>query len=141
MNPREAGCRAQELQGRVDRLMQHVRPEFGPDHVCHEVEMCHDMILRSFFAALLCGSSRPDAPTVWALFEERVPAGLLGEPMILQEQEFLSHPLSGTPTALLLKVRLFHTTGPWAELVRAVRARLTEDERQVLWLVELALER
>ncbi len=141
MNLREAYGRAQELQGRMDRLMRDVRPEFGPDHVCHEVEMCHDVIFRSFFAALLCGSTLPDTPTVWALFEERVPAGLLGDPAILQEQEFLSHPLSGTPTALLLKIRLFHTTGPWAELVRAVRAGLTEDERQVLWLVELALER
>ena len=141
MDLKQTVIRSQELRAGVDRLMQNVRPSVDSDHPVYEVEMCHDAALRGFFAGLLIDSPIAASASVWPLLEERVPADLLNHPRIQQQKEYLSRPLACTPTELLTRMNLFNEKGPWAEVQRVVQQNLTPDQRGVLLLVEMALER
>jgi hypothetical protein len=137
----ENGLRARELLAEVDRFMRNVRPDVDPDHPAYVVEQDHDALLRMFFAGLLIDRSIDDPVSVWSLLEACVPGTLLRDPRVQQEQEYLSRPLAGTPTAVLTRLHLMHHAGPWFEVQRAVRAGLSDDQRNVLLLVDLVLER
>jgi hypothetical protein len=135
----ETVTRAELLRAEVDRFMRNVRPEFAPEHPLHSVDRGYDAILRGFFAHLLIDSPFADPESVWPLLEARVRAELLNDPQIQQEKQFLSQPLVGTPAELLMRIKLCNEKSAWAEVHRAVRASLTEEQRGVLFLVETAL--
>ncbi len=138
---RETVIQSEKVRADVDRLMQNVRPEGGPESPIYEIEMGHAVILSAFFAGLLIDSPIADSPIVWPLLEARAPAELLSDPRIQEQKEYLCRPLDSTPTSLLMKVRLLNDTGPWAALDRAIRASQTPDQSRVLWFLEMALER
>jgi hypothetical protein len=139
MDLRQAALRAQKLQADVDRLMQNVLPDVGSDHPVYPVEMCHDALLRPFIAGLVIDSPASDSQTVWPLLEARVPAELLSDAQVQQEKEFLSRPLACTPTALLMRIRLLNDKSTWASIDRHIRANHTPEQKQVLFLIEIAL--
>lgn len=141
MNAREAGLQAQRLLEDVDRFLRNVRPEVEPGHPVYRAEQDHGALLRMFLAGLLIDRPIDGEMSVWSLLEAGVPAALLSDPRVRQEEDYLSRPLAGTPTAVLTRLHLMNHEGPWFELQRAVRARLSDDQRNVLVLVDLALER
>ena len=133
--------RARKLLADVDRFMRNVRPDVDPDHATYVVEQDHGALLRMFFAGLLVDRGIDDETSVWSLLEACVPGELVSDPRVQQEKEYLSRPLAGTPTTVLTRLHLMNHKGPWFELHQAVRARLSNQERNVLLLVDLALER
>jgi hypothetical protein len=141
MNLRDTNLRARKVLADVDRFMRDVRPEVAPDHPVHQVEEDHGALLRMFFAGLLVDRGIDDETSVWSLLEACVPGELVSDPRVQQEKEYLSRPLAGTPTTVLTRLHLMNHKGPWFELQQAIRARLSDQERNVLLLVDLALER
>ena len=133
--------RARKLLADVDRFMRNVRPDVEPDHYAYRVEQDHAALLRMFLARLLIDRPFDKAVTVWSLLEATVPDHLLSDPCVQKEKEYLSRLLAGTPTAVLTRLHLMNHEGPWFELQRAVRSGLSDDQRNLLLLVDLALER
>lgn len=138
---RETQLRARKLLADVDRFMRNVRPDFEPDHLAYAVELDHAALLRMFFARLLIDRPFDETTTPWALLEASVPAAYLSDPKVQSEREYLSRPPEGTPTEVLTRLHLMNHVGPWFELQSAVRDGLSDEQRAVLLLVDLSLER
>jgi hypothetical protein len=141
MDLQVASRRARELLIRVDRFMLNVRPDVEPDHLAYPVEQGYAALLRMFFARLLIERPVDETTTVWSLLQNTIPDSLLSNPSVEREREYLSGPLAGTPAEVLTRLHLMNHVGPWFELQRALEAGLSEDQRNVLLLVDLNLER
>lgn len=141
MDLTQGAARLETLRRGLDRLMEGVRPGSSPGSVIHEIELDHDALLRAFLGALLIDNSVRELEVVWPLLESRVPPSLLGDPDIRKERELLSAPLEGTPTELLMKMKILNEKSPWHELNRTVREGLDPDQRYVMRLLDESLMR
>jgi hypothetical protein len=139
MNLSEAIAELEELKPRIDALMAGVKPGIDAGSYVEAVEQGHAALLRAFIGALLIAAPGLEFGLVWPLVENSVPDHLLNHPDIQREKGYLSSPLEGTPTEVLMRIKILNEKSAWYEANRIVRSHLNSDQRYIMRLLDESL--
>lgn len=135
MSLRDRVLELDALERRIEVMLAGVKADPSQGPWVEEVEQSNLVVIKGFVGAVLLRSTAEDPQLLWPHLESALPADLLAEPEIQSAKDLLLAPLVGTPTEILMRVRLMNTRGPWFRAQRACSEALTNEQGQVEWLL------